>query len=107
MRIKPPNHGKAVSKLGDMQGDVQSAIKHCRSVYELRQWSHEWNDLRILRALADLRDMDAFLPLPLLGMNDIQTFSEFTNANGITRNRLVKDDDDELVFNDASTLLGH
>ena len=69
-----------------MQGDVQSAIKHLRSMSELRQWSHEWNDPRILRALADQGDMDAFLLLLLLGMNDILTFSEFTDANGITTN---------------------
>ena len=74
-----------------MQGDVQSAIKHLRRVSELHQLSHKWNDPRILRALADLGDMDAFLLLLLLGMNDIQTFSEFTNANGITTNRLVKE----------------
>ena len=35
--------------------------------------------------------MDALLLLPLLGMNDRQTFSEFTNANGITTNQLVKE----------------
>ena len=88
-----------------MQGDVQSAIKHLRSVSELRQWSHEWNDPRILRALADLGDMDAFLLLLLLGVNDIQTFSEFTNANGITTNRLVKEKllDTSQAYNNECT----
>ena len=59
-----------------LQGDIQSAIKHLRTVSELRQWSDEWNvpeDPRILRALADLGDTDAFLLLQLLGMTDMQT----------------------------------
>ena len=46
---------------------------------------------RFLRALADLGDTDAFLLLHLLSMNDMQTFSEFANANVITTNRLVKE----------------
>ena len=77
-----------------MQGDIQSAIKHLRSVSDLRQWSDEWNvpeDPRILRAFADLGDRDAFLLLQLQGMTDMQTFSEFTNANSITMNRIVKE----------------
>ena len=61
---------------------------------QLRHRSDEWNvpeDPRILRALADLGDTDAFLPLQLLGMTDMQTLSEFTNANGLTANRIVKE----------------
>ena len=73
----PMPHSPAPISQKDMQENVQSAIKNLRSVSELRQWSHERHDPRILRALADLGDMDAFLLLLLLGMNDIQTFSEF------------------------------
>ena len=70
-----------------MQGDMDSAIQNLRTAPELRQWSEEWNvpnDPRMLRARADLGDTDAFLALQLQDMNDLQTISEFANANKLT-----------------------
>ena len=70
-----------------MQGDVQSAIKHLRSVSHLRQWSDEWNVAQNSKSPCRHRRYGRVLA----GMNNIQTFSEFANANGITTNRLVKE----------------
>ena len=72
---------------------MDSTIQNLRTAPELRQWSEEWNvpnDPRMLRARADLGDTDAFLALQLQDMNDLQTISEFANANKLTSVPMVK-----------------
>ena len=75
-----------------MLGDMESAIKHLRTVSELRQWGDEWNvaDPRLLRALEALGDSEAFLALQLQKMVDFQSISDFAGINRVYDNELVR-----------------
>ena len=76
-----------------MLGDMESAIKHLRTVSELRQWGDEWNVAdhpRLLRALEALGDSEAFLALQLQKMVDFQSISDFAGINRVYDNELVR-----------------
>ena len=76
-----------------MLGDMNSAIKHLQTVYELRQWGDEWNVADhppLLRALVALGDSEAFLALQLQKMADFQSISDFAGINGVYDNEIVR-----------------
>ena len=75
-------------------GNMDSALRHLRSVVELRQWAEEYQVAehpRVLRALINLGDSDALVRLQLQGMSDFKAITEWASLNRVSDNVHVRE----------------